>query len=224
MTRALDGASVLVAGATGGLGLPLTRLLVERGAVVTAFARRPDRVGDVAVAARVAGDIGSTVDCRRAVEAAVAAGGGLDGVVNVAGVVAFGPLADTDDATLDAVFRTNVLGPLRLVREATPHLRPGGFVVDVSAVVAEAPVAGMAAYSAAKAALTAADVAVARELRRQRVTVIDVRPPHTETGLATRPIAGTAPALPPGLAPEVVAARIVAAIEADEREVPSSAF
>jgi cyclic-di-GMP-binding biofilm dispersal mediator protein len=51
-----------------------------------------------------------------------------------------------------------------------------------------------------------------------------VRPPHTETGLATRPLAGTAPRLPEGLDPEVVAARVVAAIEAGEREVPAANF
>ena len=54
--------------------------------------------------------------------------------------------------------------------------------------------------------------------------VLDVRPPHTETGLATRPIAGTAPRLPAGLAPAVVAERIVTAIEADEAELGSTAF
>lgn len=227
MTRELRGASVLVAGASGGLGAPVTRLLLERGAVVTAFVRRAQGVDEagLAVAATVTGDIAATGDCERAVEVAVNAGGGrLDGVVNAAGVVAFGALLDTDDATLESLFATNVLGPLRLVRAAAPRLTPGGFVLNVSAVVAEAPVAGMAVYSAAKAALTAADVAVARELRRQRVTLIDARPPHTETGLANRPIAGTPPRLPAGLDPEVVAARLVAAIEADEREVPAAAF
>jgi cyclic-di-GMP-binding biofilm dispersal mediator protein len=54
--------------------------------------------------------------------------------------------------------------------------------------------------------------------------VIDVRPPHTETGLAGRPLHGTAPRLPEGLDPAAVARRIVEAIEAAEREVPSAAF
>ena len=52
----------------------------------------------------------------------------------------------------------------------------------------------------------------------------DARPPHTETGLADRPIAGTAPRLREGLQPEVVAARIIAAIRAGEREIPAEAF
>jgi cyclic-di-GMP-binding biofilm dispersal mediator protein len=94
----------------------------------------------------------------------------------------------------------------------------------LSAIVAEHPTAGMAFYSATKAALTAFDRALARELRRRRVDVIDIRPPHTETGLAQRPVAGTAPRLPRGLAPDVVAQKIVEAIEGGAREVASGDF
>ncbi len=220
--RSLHGARVLVAGATGGLGAALTRELAARGASVVAFVRDRAKVSALGLPVTdvVEGDLRVSGDCDRA----VAAAGPLDGLVNAAGVVAFGPLAELDDHTLEVVFATNVLGPLRLLRAAIPALADGGFVVNLSAVVAEAPVANMAAYSASKAALTAADVAVQRELRRQRITVIDARPPHTETGLAGRPVAGAAPALPPGLRPEAVAARIVAAVEADERVLPSTAF
>ena len=52
----------------------------------------------------------------------------------------------------------------------------------------------------------------------------DARPPHTETGLADRPIAGTAPRLRPGLDPDAVARRIIAGIAAGEREIPADAF
>lgn len=82
----------------------------------------------------------------------------------------------------------------------------------------------MAAYAASKAALTGADRALAREMRRVGVQAIDARPPHTETGLADRPLAGTAPRLKQGLRPEDVAERLVAAIEAGEAEVPSEQF
>ncbi len=158
-----------------------------------------------------------------AVEAALAAYGRLDGLVNAAGEVAFGPLAEVDDAALDRLVASNLLGPLRIVRAALPHLE-GGFVVNISAVVAEQPPAGMVAYASTKAGLTAAATALRREVRRQRTDVIDVRPPHTETGLADRPIAGAAPDLPPGLAPDVVAEVIVApssAVPANSRPKPS---
>jgi cyclic-di-GMP-binding biofilm dispersal mediator protein len=54
--------------------------------------------------------------------------------------------------------------------------------------------------------------------------LVDARPPHTETGLANRPIAGEPPTLPPGLGPEQVAARLVQAIEDDTRDAPSTYF
>ena len=159
------------------------------------------------------------------VDAAKGGHGRLDGVVNAAGVVAFGPLTDTDDAVVEELFLTNVVGPLVLARRVLPALREsGGFLVNVSAVVAEQPMAGMAAYSASKAALTAADRALARELRRAGVDVVDVRPPHTETGLATRPLAGEAPRLPRGLEPAVVAEAVLDAVEAGRSELGSDAF
>jgi cyclic-di-GMP-binding biofilm dispersal mediator protein len=63
-----------------------------------------------------------------------------------------------------------------------------------------------------------------RELRRDGIRLVDARPPHTETGLATRPLAGTAPKMPEGLAPEAVAARLLAAIVEGERDLPSTSF
>ena len=179
---------------------------------------------------RVAGDLRDPSTAGRIVDAALASHGGLDGVVIASGVVAFGPVGSIENNALDELFQIDVLAPIQIVQAALPHLTAsaqGGqrpFVMSLSGVVAEQPVAGMAAYSAAKAALMAYDVAAARELRRAGIRLIDARPPHTETGLATRPIAGTAPRLPQGLAPEVVADRIVAAITNGDTDLPSSAF
>jgi cyclic-di-GMP-binding biofilm dispersal mediator protein len=117
----------------------------------------------------------------------------------------------------------NLVAPVRVMRAAVPVLPEGGFVANLSAVVAERPTAGMAAYSATKAGPTGFDAAAAHELRRHKVHVIDVRPPHTETGLADRPIAGEAPRLGQGLSPEAVADRVVAAIADGERDLPASA-
>lgn len=233
----LDGASVLVVGASGGLGAPITRALAARGARLTLAGRDEARLAALAPpgAAVATGDLRRPATPEAFVAAAVAAHGRLDGVVFIAGVAAFGPIAEVSDDVLVHLVEVNTLAPIRLLRAAIPHLRaaaaqprPGAtgqaFVVNVSAVVAESPVAGMAAYAASKAALAAFDVAAARELRSVRIRVIDARPPHTETGLAGRPIAGTAPSLPRGLEPARVAERIVAAIEAGERDLPSSAF
>jgi cyclic-di-GMP-binding biofilm dispersal mediator protein len=223
--------SVLVAGATGGLGAPIARRLAASGARLTLLGRDPRRVQALGLDAAVAtGDLRDAGTAEQAVAAAVAAHGRLDGLVVAAGAVAFGPAADLPDEVLLDLVLVNTVAPIRLLRAALPHLAASAadgrspFVVNISAVVAEHPTAGMAAYSASKAALTAHDVAVGRELRRAGIRVIDARPPHTETGLAQRPLAGTAPRLPAGLAPDAVAARVVGAIEDDERDLPSAAF
>lgn len=223
--------SVLVAGASGGLGAPISRRLADEGARLTLLGRRSERLEALGLAAAtVVGDLREAETAERAVSAAVAAHGGLDGLVVASGVVAFGPVGELPDDVLVDLFAVNVLGPIRLLRAALPHLATSAgegrtpFVVQVSAVVAEQPTAGMAAYSATKAALTSFDAAAGRELRRAGIRLVDARPPHTETGLADRPLAGTAPRLPQGLDPDAVAARVLAAIVDDERDLPSAAF
>jgi cyclic-di-GMP-binding biofilm dispersal mediator protein len=103
-------------------------------------------------------------------------------------------------------------------------LEEGGVILGISAVVAEKPQPNMATYSAAKAATAALFSAVRTEARRRKVRVVDVRPPHTETGLATRAIAGDPPKLPTGLDPDAVATRIVEALLSDETELGSFDF
>jgi cyclic-di-GMP-binding biofilm dispersal mediator protein len=149
--------------------------------------------------------------------------GGIDGIVNAAGVVAFGPFEELDDASLDELVATDFVGPLRVIRTALPHLSDG-YVVNITGVVADQPMAGLAAYSAVKAGLSAATQSLGRELRRRGIQVLDARPPHTETGLAGRPISGTAPSMPAGLDPAHVARVIVDGIENGNRELPAEAF
>jgi cyclic-di-GMP-binding biofilm dispersal mediator protein len=217
--RSLDGAVVAVLGASGGLGRPLCAGLEARGARVIRANRSGGNGVDVVLDLRDA-DAGTAL-----VAAAVERYGRLDGVINATGIVAFGDLLDTDDVVIEELFLTNVLGPLWLAKRVAPTLAEhGGFLVNISGVVAETPMPGMVPYSASKAALAGAAVGLRRELRRRKVHVLDVRPPHTETGLATRPLAGTAPGMPPGLDPDVVVERILAAVEAGEDELPSSAF
>ncbi len=217
MERQLSGAVVAVVGATGGLGSAIVNALSTRDATVVRVGRRG--AVDVAIDLRdsTAGDA--------LVAQCVATHGRLDGVIVAAGIVAFGDLVDTDDVVMEELFITNSLGPMWLAKRAAPALREtGGFFVNVSGVVAESPMPGMAAYSASKAGAAAAMEATRREFRRFKVQVIDVRPPHTETGLADRPLAGTAPKMPTGLAPAVVAERIVLAVERNESVVGPDDF
>ena len=121
MNRHLDQAAVIVAGATGGLGSAVARALQGRGARLVLVARNEERLTALDLSGpRVAGDIADPTTGRRAVEAALDVYGRLDGLVNAAGEVAFGPLAEVDDATLDRLMASNLLGPLRMVRAALP--------------------------------------------------------------------------------------------------------
>jgi short-subunit dehydrogenase len=228
-TRSLTGAVVAVVGASGGLGSRIAHLLAERGAVLILAGPHADRLQALAA------EVGSTAvvapcdlrdsRCGDTIIEAASSVGRLDGLVNAAGVVAFGSLVDTPDDLIEEVFLINTLGPIWLMKRLAPLLSESkGFIVNISAVVAESPLPNMAAYSASKAALTAADTALAREFRRIGISVCDVRPPHTETGLADRPISGVAPKLPAGLMPDAVAQVIVNAIESGEAELSAAAF
>lgn len=221
----LDNASVLVVGASGALGSRIAQELAKRGARLTLVGATADHLDAVDVEGeRLTVDLRLPGNIERAVDTAVSAHGGLHGVVNAAGVVAFGPAAELSTDTLEELFLLNTFMPITLASAALSRMDDGGVIANVSAVVAEQPQAGMSAYSASKAALTAFDAAFAREARRAGIRVLDIRPPHTETGLADRPIAGSAPKLPEGKDPDAVAERIVAAIADDERDLGADAF
>ena len=223
MARDLVGKHVVVVGATGVLGTRIAAHLAAAGARVSAIVRDHTRLDGASVFQYALADVTDTAALQTAF-ASVASVGPLDGVVNATGVVAFGGIGEVDDATLARLFSVNAIAPIVMLRESATHLVDGGFFVNISGVVATQPVAGMAAYSASKAAAWAAMSAVARELRRRQIDVIDARPPHTETGLASRAIAGVAPKMPVGLTPDAVASRIVAAVIAGERDLPTEAF
>jgi cyclic-di-GMP-binding biofilm dispersal mediator protein len=221
----LDGASVLLVGATGGLGRALGAELTGRGATLTLVSRDAERLAELELpGARLALDLRSPEACAAAVAAAVEHGGQLDVLINAVGVVAFGSLDELSVDTMEELFLTNTFVPILLARAALPVLRPNGALVNISGVIAETNLPGMAAYGASKAAVRAFDQALAREARRRNVRVLDARPPHTETGLADHPIAGTAPRMPQGLAPEHVARVICEALESGVGDLPSTAF
>jgi cyclic-di-GMP-binding biofilm dispersal mediator protein len=208
----------LVAGGTGGIGSRVAALLESRGAKVTTVSRSTG--GDNHIAA----DLRSPAAAGDAVEEVVSRHGRLDIVVNAVGVVAFGDAVATSVDTVEEVFLTNTFAHVFLCQAALPAMGKGGVIVAVSGVVAEQNLPGMSVYGASKAAVRSFDEAFAREARRAGIRVIDARPPHTETGLATRAVAGTAPRFPQGLSPDTVASRIVAAIADGETDLPSSAF
>lgn len=224
----MDDRRVLVLGGSGVLGGLIAHELQDRGASVLLAGRDSGRLHQRATALgpsvpSVTFDLNRPGDAQAVIDTAVDKLGGLDGLINAAGVVAFGPLVDLTDDTLDRLVATDFTGPLRVMRAAIPHLE-NGFIVNITGVVAEQPFAGLTAYSAVKAGLSAATLALGRELRRSKIHVLDARPPHTETGLATRAISGAAPSMPSGLEPAHVAKVIVSGLLDGKRELPSDAF
>ncbi|MGK2950614.1 MAG: SDR family NAD(P)-dependent oxidoreductase [Acidimicrobiales bacterium] len=214
-----------MAGATGGLGRSLADELHRRGAQLTLASRSRERLDQLDVPGRrIALDLRSPDACDQAIEATVEHGGRIDVVVNAVGVVAFGPVADLTIDVMEELFLTNTFLPIMLARAALTRMTSGGALVNISGVIAEQNLPGMAAYGASKAAVRSFDEALAREARRAQVRVLDARPPHTETGLAQRPLEGAAPRMPPGLAPAHVAAVICDALEQGTAALPSEAF
>ena len=212
----MRGAVVVVVGASGGLGSAIAEELTDRGAVVIGAGRSgPDLHLDIRDSH--AGDA--------VVRVALGTHGRLDGVVVASGVVAFGDLATMEPVVVEELFLVNALGPLWLAqRVLAPLAESKGFFAAISGVVAEQAFPGLVAYGASKAALSNGLSGLRREVCRRGVQVLDIRPPHTETGLATRPLAGTAPRMPQGLDPHHVARRVVDAIEAGDDELSAASF
>lgn len=225
MTYSLHGTSVLLAGATGGLGAALASELAKRGAMLTLVGRNAEVLSAIAVdGARHVADLRLPEACTNAVAAAIAHGGKLDVVINAVGVVAFGPIEDLSIDAMEELFLTNSFIPIMLAKASLGQIAEGGIIVNISGVIAEQNLPGMAAYGASKAAAASFSQALAREARRKKVRVLDARPPHTNTALSQHPIEGTAPRMPEGLSAEFVAGVICDAIENNVADLPSSAF
>lgn len=210
---------VVIAGGTGGLGAALRSELEAKGSKVITISR-----AHLSDPSHIAADLRSPEAAESAVAEVVARYGSIDIVINAVGVVAFEPIVSTSVDTIEELFLTNTFAHIFLMQSALQHLKQGSVLIGISGVIAEQNLPGMAVYGASKAATRSFNEALGREARRLGIRVIDARPPHTETGLASRAIAGTAPKFPTGLDPNHVARRIIQAIADGESDLPSSAF
>ncbi len=155
--------TILITGASRGLGAATARAVAQLGAHVVISARSAAELEAVAAAivqagdqaTAVVGDVGKPDDCERMVAAALAATGRLDALINNAGVIhPIAPIAAAEATDWEALMRVNLLGPVQLTRLALPHLRASrGRVIHVSSGAAVTPIAGWGAYCASKAAL-----------------------------------------------------------------------
>jgi 3-oxoacyl-[acyl-carrier protein] reductase len=189
-------ASALVTGAGRGIGRSIALALAREGARVTAVARSAAEldslVGEIEAlggqGVAFAGDLRSPSACAGAVDAAVERFGGLQVLVNNAGVGVFANLADTGDEEWDNVLGTNLTAAFRLTRAALPHLcRRGGHVLMVSSLAGRNAIAGMAAYCASKAALDQLAACLMLEVRHEGVKVTTIAPGSVDTAFAGAP-------------------------------------
>ena len=215
----------LIAGGTGGLGSALATELRSRGCIVVTVSRTqltqstqsPDPN-------HIAADLRSPDSATAVIDQVIAKHGALNIVINAMGVVAFGEISATSIDAVEEVFLTNTFGHIFLMQAALRKIAQGSVLVGISGIIAEQNLPGMSVYGASKAAVRSFDEALAREARKVGVRIIDARPPHTETGLASRAVAGTAPKFPRGLEPVAVAQRIITAIANGETDLPSTSF
>ena len=217
----IEGSRFLVAGATGVIGGKLASELSARGASLVLAGRDEARLaalGEELDCPTVVLDYSDPESVAHAVDRACEELGGLDGLVVATGAVAFGEARELDPEVLTRLIEANASGPIHLITESLRRIEPGGSVVAITAVVAEFPTAGMAAYSASKAALAAFLAATRRELRRQ-VNVLEVSPGHMETGFADRSLAGEPPAMPEGEDVDALITQVAEAIAEDRREI-----
>lgn len=223
----INGKTFLVCGASGVLGSELVKLLREQGAKVLGTATTNESAAQIpaGVEVRLLLDYTKPESIKTLTDYLIASTE-IDGIINASGVVAFGEIAQLEAETLKKLFDINAVGPIQLLSALSQLLakKPESVVVNLTGVVAEAALPGIAAYSSSKFAIDGFLQAAAREWRRAGTRVISARPGHTETGLADRAIAGVAPKFPPGKTANQVASRIIQAIINDEKELPSSAF
>ena len=182
MSEQLGGKSVLVTGGGQGLGAAICNDLADAGAIVL-VADRSDRCESIAgainersgTAHALRGDVGSEEDARRLVDEAKARAGGLDALVNNAGIDLTTGIETMQVEDFDRILRTNLRGPFLLAKFALPLLRERrGDIVNVASTAAKRGWANASAYHASKWGLLGLSYALHAELRAHGVRVTAV--------------------------------------------------
>lgn len=199
----LAGKLILVTGAGVGIGQGIALELARQGADVALHYYADTLEGAQALASQiealgrrtvtVEGDLGQVADCQRVVESAAAGLGGLDGLVNNAGIVATRPFEESDDALFDRVYGVNIRGAFFCVQAALPYVQArgeaaraagqnwaGGSVVNISSVHGQAGFSGHSVYAGTKGAVNAWTRELAVELCTAHVRVNAIAPGSIE--------------------------------------------
>jgi 3-oxoacyl-[acyl-carrier protein] reductase len=220
-----EGTIALVTGGSKGIGLATAYALAAVGTKVVVTGRNQSAL-DAAVAGAPAGatihavraDVQHAEDAARAVAAAVTTFGGLDVLVNNAGVGAFLNVSDMSTSDWERTIGTNLSGVFYCCRAALPELRRrgGGWIISISSLASSNPFAGGAAYCASKAGLNAFSEALMQEVRYDNIRVSCILPGSVATGFGGRETGADWK-----LAPDDVARVVVDLIEHPARSLPS---
>ncbi len=191
MKRELKGLRAIVTGASSGIGREIAVELARQQVLVVAVARREDRLRELAsrseaLGGRVetlAGDITEAEVRRRAIDAAATKFGGLDLLVNNAGIGAMGLFAEADPGRLRRIMEVNFFALVELTRLALPLLKTGRtpMIVNVSSILGHRGVPHNSEYSASKFAVHGFSEAIRAELAPLGIDVLVVSPGTTET-------------------------------------------
>jgi NAD(P)-dependent dehydrogenase (short-subunit alcohol dehydrogenase family) len=191
----MRGKTVIVTGATSGIGRATAEAFAGAGANLVLVGRDETAMSEVVRASLAHGsraesclaDVTEASSAERIVKTALEAFGGIDVLVNAAGVIATGTVEQTSDETWDRMMAVNVTAPFRLLRAASPHLAVRkGAVVNVSSVNGLRAFAGVLAYCVSKAAVDQLTRCAALELAPLGVRVNAVNPGVTVTNLHRR--------------------------------------
>jgi 3-oxoacyl-[acyl-carrier protein] reductase len=182
----------LVTGASRGIGASIAERLAKDGftvvinfagnaALAEELAQKIEKAGGKALTAQA--DVADAGAVRRMFDAAEAAFGGVDVLVNNAGVMLLSRLADVDDATFDRQININFKGTFNTLREAAKRLRDGGRVINFSSSVVGLKPETYSVYAATKAAVETMSAILSKEMRGRQITVNSVAPGPTATDL-----------------------------------------
>lgn len=184
--------TALITGGSGGIGRAAAERLGREGyAVAVHYAGNKARAEETAAAITAAGgeaitvggDVADEHAMNAAFDAVEAAFGGVDVVVNTAGVMILGTIADFDLDALDRMHRTNIRGAFVVTQQAARRVRRGGAIINVSTSIVRTQLPTYGAYAASKAAVEGLTLILARELRGKDITVNVVAPGPTATPL-----------------------------------------
>ena len=179
--RDLTGLSAIVTGGASGIGLATASLLARRGARVACLDLTPDGVPDPLIGVRA--DVTDDTSVRAGVATAVAALGGLDILINNAGIGAQGTVESNPDDEWHRVLDVNVVGLVRVTRACLPHLRAStnAAVVNTCSIAATAGLPQRALYSASKGAVQSLTMAMAADHVAEGIRVNCVNPGTVDT-------------------------------------------